>query len=187
MTQHFFKIVGLIGKYNSGKDTAADMFVDWGFTKIAFAEPLKRILHEHFEVPPEELWGESHQRSERTRKMLQHLGTDFAREFDPNIWVNKLVRRIEDIRSKNMTRSGVVVSDVRFPNEAGALLGMGGKLIKIIRKDNELYTDEKIKKHYSETAIDTIPSSFIDVEIFNDGTLAEFKQTVEQIIKTILS
>lgn len=57
-------IVGLAGLAGSGKDTVADFLVkNHGFTKVAFADPLKRICRDVYDFSKEQLWGPSSKRN----------------------------------------------------------------------------------------------------------------------------
>lgn len=57
-------ILGLSGQAGSGKDFIANILVnEYGFTKIAFADPLKRICKEVFDFSDEQLWGPSAMRN----------------------------------------------------------------------------------------------------------------------------
>ena len=51
-------LIGIIGKKYSGKDTAADYLVtNHNFTKMAFADPVKKITKELFNFNNEQLYG----------------------------------------------------------------------------------------------------------------------------------
>jgi hypothetical protein len=52
-------VIALCGKAGSGKDTFADVFVQNGYTKIALADPIKRIAHVALDIPSTFLWGDS--------------------------------------------------------------------------------------------------------------------------------
>jgi hypothetical protein len=57
-------IVGIVGLSGSGKDTAADFLVkNHGFSKIALADPIKRVCMEVFGFTAEQLWGPSSARN----------------------------------------------------------------------------------------------------------------------------
>lgn len=54
------KLVGLAGRKKHGKNAVADwLFAEKGYTQLAFADPLKQLVREVFEVPSKYLWGGS--------------------------------------------------------------------------------------------------------------------------------
>lgn len=46
-------LVGIVGKIGSGKSTAAEVFVEAGYKRIAFADYMKKTLADHLEIPLE--------------------------------------------------------------------------------------------------------------------------------------
>lgn len=77
------------------------------------------------------------------RELLQYVGTDVVRnQVDVNGWVEIARRKIQDWFSRGVN---VVVTDVRFPNEADVVTKLGGKLVKINR---DTLSDDN---HESET------------------------------------
>jgi hypothetical protein len=85
-------LIGLHGKAHAGKDTVGQMLVGYGLDRVAFADPIKRMLieglgltAEHFDSPLKEEpipWlGKS------PRQLMQTLGTEWGRD---------LVNRLED-------------------------------------------------------------------------------------------
>jgi len=83
------------------------------------------------------------------REVLQFVGTDIMRTFEPNYHTEVIFRSIEP--EKNL-----IITDVRFPNEAKSVLDNGGCLVRINRdfslraKKNPNISDT----HSSETALD---------------------------------
>lgn len=72
-------IVGLAGLAGSGKDTVADILVkNFGFVKVAFADPLKRIAKEVYDFTDEQLWGPS---SARNKPDTRYWRMPFSKEF----------------------------------------------------------------------------------------------------------
>lgn len=58
------KLIGVVGKAGSGKDSFADILVqEHNYCKIAFADPLKRYCMDLFGFTEEQLWGPSINRS----------------------------------------------------------------------------------------------------------------------------
>jgi dephospho-CoA kinase len=184
MNQDKFYLIGILGRLNSGKGTVSARFERRGFARVAFADPLKQTVYDLFEdVPREALWGPSEKRTDEVREMLQQLGTEYARKFRPNIWVDKTRNNIRKYMRRDYR--GVVVSDVRFHNEVQMLRDQGGIIIKIIRPENELKTKTEFDFHLSETESDTIPDSLIDYKIVNAGTLDELEATISSIVERI--
>lgn len=58
-----FTVLGLLGPAGSGKDLTADWFVEKGFVKCAFADPMKRFCQKTFGLTTEQLWGPTSERN----------------------------------------------------------------------------------------------------------------------------
>lgn len=143
--------IGLIGKLGSGKTTAANYLAsEYGYKRRSLADPMREIV----KIVYPNMLGKS---DPRYRPLMQKLGTDWFRSYDPDVWVNCLLARVElDIHR-------VVVDDVRFINEAKALRDRGWRLIYIdtsdeVRKqrciERDGHWDESVLNHPSETEID---------------------------------
>lgn len=146
------KIIGICGQIGHGKDTLANTFAtNLYYRKISFAGTLKDICATLFGWPRNLLEGdtvESRLFRESTdefwekklgikgfnpRYALQYVGTDvFRHHFHSDIWSLAIEKRIE---SYKIIDEDIVISDVRFPNEADMIKSRGGHLIRIIRKD----------------------------------------------------
>lgn len=189
------KVVGICGLIGSGKNTVAEFLTDRHYTAMALADPIKIVLQDLFTIPTEILWGPSEKRTGEVRRMLQMFGTDFAREFDEDVWVKKLLYRItswfntgEDPYSLcyldiNNPRKDVVVTDVRFPNEAAALVRNFDA--RIIRVERPHLPDSEARHHASETEQKNIPAEYISATICNDGSPAELWQKVDSVVKEL--
>lgn len=116
-------VLGLAGLSGVGKSTVAGEI-----TRIAgdrsvilpFATPVKSLARSYF--------GWSGEKDERGRRLLQSLGTEIARAWDPDFWVNKWVQALASEYSQYAV---VVVDDVRFQNEVAVVLGMGGYVVRL--------------------------------------------------------
>jgi hypothetical protein len=156
-------VLGICGHAGAGKDMVADYLVkEFSFVRMAFADPIKEMAHIYFGVPQDQL-----QRSDKpqnVRWLLQQLGTEIGRTFRADIWTETLCRRIQ-----MSLEPRIVVTDVRFPNEAEALVtGLGADLIQIVRTDNP-NNGMNMMQHPSETSIEKIPPvlfhcAFLNVE-----------------------
>jgi len=166
-------LIGITGRKGSGKDTLAAMFVTLAESRgipaaqITFAGPIKSFCAEVFgwsedqingdsrlrEVPDQryemspEAQSEHGQRFLSPRIALQQLGTEWGRAMNPDIWARLGVRRAEEMLES--THSLIVISDVRFPNEANAISAAGGYMI---RKGGGAEGDG----HASEAHVDSI-------------------------------
>ena len=140
-------IIGICGFIGSGKDTAANYLVGWhGFRRDSFAGALKDAVAHVFgwdrellegSTPESRAWREQVDPwwAERLgmpdltpRWVLQYWGTEVCRSgFHDDIWIAALENRLRQ-------RTGhTVISDVRFPNEVGAIRRAGGKIVWIRR------------------------------------------------------
>jgi hypothetical protein len=66
---HKLCVLGVSGNTNSGKDTVADYICEThGFTKMSYADPLKRFIRDVFYFSDEQLWGASSKRNSVDRR-----------------------------------------------------------------------------------------------------------------------
>lgn len=118
-------LIGVCGKAGAGKDTIADYLIkEYGFKKIALADPIKRLVQDVFVLSDNEVYDrvEREKPMEKwggwsVRKLLQIIGTElFRKNIDESIWVKSLWYRVQSQPSERF-----VISDVRFPNELSFL------------------------------------------------------------------
>lgn len=121
----------------------------WPFIKVYhFADYLKKIAIDLFDLTPEQVYGTDADKNTPTnydmtaRQFLQFLGTDVMRKIKDSIWVDYTIKQIQQ------EKSGVaLIPDVRFPNEVKQIKEAGGCVIRLTR---EAYASE----HHCETALD---------------------------------
>lgn len=132
------KIVGLCGYARSGKDTAAKALTEGGgWRRAAFADALKAdVLRSMIGsakaagIPrsewPRWSWFEDAAAKERLRPLLVEYGRAM-RGVAPDYWIRRLER--------DYVRGGqaVVITDVRYENEAEWVRSRGGVVIEIAR------------------------------------------------------
>ena len=173
-------VIGIAGRAGAGKDTAADVVeAVAGFERIAFADPVRAGLAAMFdgygigeylqpgrkEEPIPGLHGHS------ARTLMQTLGTEWGRDrVNRNIWTQALVRQVRI--AEELGAPGVVIPDVRFPNEAYAVHSMGGEVWRI-------HASERLGAgrhgHRSELEVDLLVA---DQEVPNHRGLDEFRERV---------
>ncbi len=173
-------IIGFNGKMGCGKSTAIRALVETVTSEVAlikFAQPLydmqeymyKRI-DRAFERPDTFI---------KDRKLLQWIGTEWGRDsISKTLWVDLWKRAAGDVFYEN-PQAIVVCDDVRFDNEAETIRSLGGLVVEITSKkaDERIDTKAGIVQHSSESGISR---SLIDATLANNGTLEEFKRSVQQ-------
>jgi len=167
-------LIAITGYSGCGKDTVADYLVKYhGFTKKTFAEPLKKAVQLLFDFSDHQVYGTQEDKMQvdprwcvTPRGMMQWLGTDIIRnQFDPDFWVKHF-----EFTFKHDAL--IVVSDLRFMNEASLIHKLGGLIVRLHRHDNH---DE----HQSETELDYI---IPDMIINNNQSVDDLYQHVDAII-----
>lgn len=165
------KLVGITGKARSGKDTFAKELIRHGYRRAAFADALKQvtalIANEEPSLYFDEVTKEeySYALGMTRRKALQLLGTEGIRNtLGADVWVRRLLR---EWQADGMPAT--VITDVRFDNEAEAVIRAGGHIVRIVRPGQEGLQGVS-GQHASEAGVS---DHLIDVEIVNDGSIGD--------------
>jgi hypothetical protein len=170
------KLIAFTGKIGSGKTTAAEC-VDCTH-HFTFAAPLKEASRELFGFTSEQLydkdekeqidnyWGVS------PREVLQWLGTDCLREKFHGFFVKRMGQRFIGLEDDSV----VVISDVRFDDEARFVRDNGGIVVQITRSNGNQHVDAGLVDHLSEKGISP---NLVDVFVENNGTIDEFIQKIK--------
>jgi hypothetical protein len=187
-----YNLIGVVGKLNSGKGAIAEVLEEeYSFISFSLADPLKMVIRDLFDIDENVLWGPSENRTGEVRRMLQELGTDFARKHRPNVWAEKLRRRIVAARNDGhdylqlynrhdlAIAQGIVVPDVRFPNESDTIRELGGALIRVVRPGSGDHETAETNSHESENAANDI---VVDHTILNDSTLEALYRNVRDFM-----
>lgn len=173
-------IIGLIGKKKSGKDTIASMMLDIlhddpekinVVMTTSFAAALKREVCEGCGISYEYLT----EHKDNFRLILQGWGTNFRRQLcGEDYWVKKVESEILTLNNTDY----VIITDVRFQNEADMIRKMSGQLVRVIREETDDYTD----LHPSEEQMDMItPHHTID----NDSDIEALKIRTNILLQEI--
>lgn len=153
-------VIGLTGPAGCGKSTLAKHLVQQHeFIEISFADPLRRMVAGLLNLDIEQLQERLTDRTYKEaplpnigaspRKLMQTLGTEWGRNLiHPKLWILLAEQRIEQIETAHCREyRGIVISDVRFENEA-AFIRSHGTLLHISRPDLV-----PIDQHESETGV----------------------------------
>lgn len=172
-------LMGISGRKRHGKDTFAARLVErHGFTRVAFADPMREmalalnpIISEGWRLAAlvETFGWEEAKANREVRRTLQRLGTEAGRGvLGDSIWVDTAMRHARRLGDR------VVFTDCRFPNEADAIRDAGGQVIRVNRP---AFPDDG-DPHPSETALDRYP---FDDLVLNDGTVEELHAIADRI------
>lgn len=184
-------IIGLSGYAGSGKDTVGQILCTrYGFTRVSFADKLKEKTAQAFNIPvayfhdrslkdaalldfpivsndsiiQAVLEGLEKDHSVFTPRLLAIFYANCMRAIDKDYWVKQAVADLD--MSKN-----IVITDVRYENEAIFLKKLHGTLVKIDRFDTpQLH-------HISETQLQNFK---FDYTINNRGSHRDLVEEVEK-------
>jgi hypothetical protein len=171
-------IIGLSGYAGSGKDEVAKILIkDYEFKRIAFADKIRKILYEldpvvmidvnYKDITVRDLvndegWDDA-KKNKEVRALLQKLGVAIRNNLGLDTWVDAALKDISP-------NENVVITDVRFINEASKIKAMGGTIWRIKRPNVEA-----INAHVSETELDGYK---VDQIFANKGSIEDLKTLV---------
>lgn len=169
------RLIGLTGRARSGKDTVGQMLKEeFKAALFSFAQPIRDGLaamvpglgYDHFHGDKKEKvlypYGKS------PRQMMQYLGTEWGRNLiNENMWLLIAQAKIDEVREQFRH---VVITDVRFENEAKFIRDQGGVIWHIERADAP-----QINAHASENGVAFMHG---DVLISNNHGLDDLFDTV---------
>lgn len=170
--------IGIIGRARVGKDTAGAWFVnERGYRRVALADPLKEAA---LRLDPiiddgnvgysftaarlsEVVDGYGWERAKEigdTRRILQELGAAI-RGLDEDFWLRQALKKTQEANDAGVP---VVITDVRYRNEAASLARAGFHLLHIDRPGVP-HLD-----HESEGALGPEDARYL---VRNDGSTAD--------------
>lgn len=121
----------------------------WPYVKVYhFADPLKEMAINLFDLNPAEVYGNDSQKNMKTniqwqsmpnnfdnkegrmtnREFLEHFGTNIIRAIKFNVWSEFTIKKVLSEQSEI-----AVIPDVRFPNEVESIHKAGGIVIRLAR------------------------------------------------------
>ena len=186
------KVIGISGKAESGKDTAA------GFIIEVFERPRRTAFADDLKLQALEAWDtERHpyahllplldddgklrvadnlkQGNAAFRSFLQDFGQGKRRE-DPEYWVRRAFARHE---ARHHGRP-MVIPDVRYVNEADEVLARRGILLRIERPSHQNRLTEAQRLHPSECDLDDY-EKFTAILVNNGDPVAFLGQVLRAV------
>lgn len=183
-------IIGLCGYKNSGKDAvAAYLIKTYDFERKAFADPLKHSVAALLNIPMQDVDkfkndpemyvdlrpnnpGYFSESRLSFREFLQRYGTEAHRDvFGKGFWLDAT------LPIKSYVGKSIVVTDVRFQNEADRIKELGGLLVQVYKPTIDVNDD-----HPSET--EHLKFKF-DHTITNRGTMTLLFDKIEMMMGDI--
>ncbi|MNZ93709.1 hypothetical protein D3C78_1127880 [compost metagenome] len=179
-------LIGLTGAARSGKSTAAaELAAQHGFIHYAFAQPLKAMLAEGLNLSAAQLEGAEKEAplpwlGKSPRELLQTLGSEWGRELvHRELWLRVARQNLDNLAECFPQAPGIVISDVRYEDEAAFVRERGGVLVHILRPDAP-----PVRAHATEAGV-AIGDN--DLTIHNDGGLAELRERVLEAVQRAAS
>jgi dephospho-CoA kinase len=178
--------IALTGKLRAGKDELAHhLYIRHGFDRVAFGDALKKNAHATFPWVSE---------FSKPRALYQSYG-QLMRQIDPDVWIKHAERAVKgaiDFRvNTGAEQIGVVITDLRQPNEYEWARNNGYTIIRVTAPDEDRIARAKIAgddfneadlEHETESHIDGFA---VNAEIINDGTIDDLKAQIDEIIAKI--
>lgn len=136
--------IGLTGQAGAGKDTAAQVLMEAGYRRVAFADQVRELaltINPTVLMPPSMTWWRLADAVEakgwdivkrgnpEVRRLLESIGKGVRDVIGPDAWVNAARRQAEE---HHLAGHPCVFTDVRYLNEA-QMIGPG--LIRIVRPE----------------------------------------------------
>jgi hypothetical protein len=153
-------LIGFAGYAQSGKDTAARALAPLGFTRVAFADPLRALAAAL--APPAirawvdaDGWEAAKVAHPAARAWLQQVGDAARAALGADVFIRAALDGLDPA-------GAYAVADVRFPREAAAIQARGGRLVRLVRPGVG-----PANGHPSETALDAWRAW--DAIVLNDG------------------
>jgi hypothetical protein len=170
-------IIGLTGYAQSGKDTVAKVLIDnFGFERVAFADPIRKLLYEMNpavkdgdyrlqKVIDGYGWDVAKTAFPEVRRLLQDLGVGARKVFGEDFWVKQAL-------SSYRPWDNVVVTDVRFTNEAGYVKSFHAAQLWRVKRIGV----GAVNTHVSEHDMDGYP---VDQIFANNGSIGDLEALIK--------
>ena len=178
-------LIGLTGKKRSGKDTFAACTKNayHNVHTTSFAAPIRKFICDicGFKTLDELEANKNtvHPTFKKTpREMMQTLGTEWGREMvHPDLWETLVSEELKTLSNTLTTNDIVLVTDVRFDNEAKLIHLFEGINVEILRPNMQ-----ESDQHISEQGVSP---ELIDITLKNDYTVEALGAKADELINAL--
>lgn len=174
------RLVGLTGPAGCGKDTSGALLsYHHGWRTYALAWPIRRALTAMFGWP-DTAWQDREWKETPVapygvspRRMAQTLGTEWGRDLiNPQLWLLRAEQAIDFAAECGVP--GVVITDVRFENEAAWIRRRGGVVVHVHRPGLRA-----VESHSSEAGV---ALQLQDPVVVNDSSIAQLHECLSFVL-----
>lgn len=182
-------IIGLGITQQVGKDTIGQHLVEkHGFTRLSFADAVRDLA---LEIDPLiggarlsdrvgwEGW-EQAKKSSEIRRLLINIGVGARKVLGFNVWVNAAEQKLRELQLDPEFNGKVVVTDVRFPNEATWIQSFIDHALWYVWRPDSPPQDEKSELLTVHDFSRSVNSRYRSIS--NAGTIDDLKQKVDDIL-----
>lgn len=178
------RIIGLTGYAQSGKDTLAKILVEeYGYHRVAFADKIREFLYEinpmvacsptgYLKDLVDLVGWDAAKQEPQVRRLLQDLGVGARKLFGDQFWVAQVFL--------TMPSDKVVITDVRFANEADAIKKYDSAQVWRVKRSGV----SAVNAHVSETEMDGHP---VDQIFSNNGSIEDLQNLVRARMQNALT
>jgi dephospho-CoA kinase len=184
--------IALTGKMRSGKTEIERYLTEQhGFNSVAFGDQLKHFAHKIFDDATDDDCYDPFRPGtpQKPRALYQNFG-QLCREIDPDVWIKHAQRTVEYYERLRDT-TGIVISDLRQPNEYEWAKANGFTIVKVVaddavRLERARQAGDKMSEedfvHDTESHVDGFAADYL---VVNDVELADLQRKVDDIVTLI--
>jgi radical S-adenosyl methionine domain-containing protein 2 len=175
------KLIAFAGPSGSGKDTAAEPFIEKGYKRIAIIDPLKLAIQRSYNLSHAQLWGDLRNETiaplgVTPRQLLQMVSAPI-RELEPDFWIRRWSKLVEETISEGHS---IVCTDIRTLAEVEAAQALGGLVLRIDRPGAR--APGRLSQDQTESEILRLPGTTFNHIIDNSGGLDDLHRRVREAL-----
>jgi hypothetical protein len=173
------QVIALHGVAGAGKDTVASILADYGYERLALADPIREALLMLDPLIGTKLrlsqavasfgWDSAKRAYPEVRELMQKFGTEVGRNiFGSTIWLDLVIKKITE-----NPNTKYVITDVRFENERAAFEQWGDDalLVKVERPGFDA-----VNGHISDSGLE---HTLFDASLSNHGSIEDLRDNVD--------